>query len=132
MCVIARDFESSFLRALRSPPDNGGRVMFRSHSAHLLRTRGAYGLRARIRARRAGPRNRPRCWAKAVAALQPVGVAAENVCLSGKTGSNRRRVKTTRLPSRPGEFHPEPLTDSGREPLDSSGSCHRAKAAAFH
>src|SRR6266404_2186616 len=36
------------------------------------------------------------------------------------------------LPSRPREFHPEPLTDSGREPLDSSGSCHRAKAAAFH
>ena len=36
------------------------------------------------------------------------------------------------MPSRPGEFHPEPLTDSGREPLDSSGSCHRAKAAAFH
>src|SRR5262245_53921022 len=35
------------------------------------------------------------------------------------------------LPSRPREFHPEPLTDSGREPLDSSGSCHRAKAAAF-
>jgi hypothetical protein len=35
------------------------------------------------------------------------------------------------LPSRPGEFHPEPLTDSGLEPLDSSGSCHRAKAAAF-
>src|SRR5205807_3535134 len=33
--------------------------------------------------------------------------------------------------SRPREFHPEPLTDSGREPLDSSGSCHRAKAAAF-
>ena len=27
---------------------------------------------------------------------------------------------------------PEPPTDSGREPLDSSGSCHRAKAAAFH
>jgi hypothetical protein len=35
------------------------------------------------------------------------------------------------LPSRPGEFHPEALTDSGREPLDSSGSCHRMKAAAF-
>src|SRR5580658_5184790 len=35
------------------------------------------------------------------------------------------------LPSRPGEFHPEPLTDSVREPLDSYGSCHRAKAAAF-
>jgi len=26
---------------------------------------------------------------------------------------------------------PEPLTDSGREPLDSSGSCHPKKAAAF-
>ncbi len=36
-----------------------------------------------------------------------------------------------RLPSRPGEFHPEALTDSGREPLDSSGSCHPVKAAAF-
>src|SRR6516164_6527216 len=33
------------------------------------------------------------------------------------------------LPSRPREFHPEPLTDSVREPLDSYGSCHRAKAA---
>ena len=39
--------------------------------------------------------------------------------------------KPSQLPSRPGEFHPEPLTDSGREPLDSSGSCHRTKAAAF-
>jgi hypothetical protein len=36
------------------------------------------------------------------------------------------------MPSRPREFHPEPLTDSGREPLDSSGSCHRMKAPAFH
>ena len=35
------------------------------------------------------------------------------------------------MPSRPGEFHPEALTDSGREPLDSSGSCHRMKATAF-
>jgi hypothetical protein len=35
------------------------------------------------------------------------------------------------MPSRPREFHPEPLTDSVREPLDSYGSCHRAKAAAF-
>ena len=35
------------------------------------------------------------------------------------------------LPSRPGEFHPEPLTDSGRDTLASSGSCHRTKAAAF-
>jgi hypothetical protein len=34
-------------------------------------------------------------------------------------------------PSGPREFHPEPLTDSVREPLDSYGSCHRAKAAAF-
>src|SRR5215472_6955024 len=36
------------------------------------------------------------------------------------------------MPSRPGEFHPEPLTDSVREPLDSYGSCHHMKAAAFH
>src|SRR5258707_11798852 len=35
------------------------------------------------------------------------------------------------LPSRPREFHPEPLTDSGRDTLVSSGSCHRSKAAAF-
>jgi hypothetical protein len=40
-----------------------------------------------------------------------------------------RRFRT--LPSRPGEFHPEPLTESGRDTLVSSGSCHRAKAAAF-
>src|SRR5215469_5875658 len=31
-------------------------------------------------------------------------------------------------PSRPGEFRPEPLTDSGHEPLDSSGSCHPEEA----
>src|SRR5262249_8959332 len=37
----------------------------------------------------------------------------------------------TRMPSRPREFHPEPLTDSGRDTLASSGSCHRMKAAAF-
>jgi len=36
-----------------------------------------------------------------------------------------------RVPSRPREFHPEPLTDSGRDTLASSGSCHRTKAAAF-
>src|ERR1700729_2819345 len=30
-----------------------------------------------------------------------------------------------------GDFHPEPLADSGREPLDSSGRCRRAKAAAL-
>src|SRR5450830_651108 len=35
------------------------------------------------------------------------------------------------LPSRPEVFHPEPLTDSGRDTLAPSGSCHRAKAAAF-
>src|SRR5215469_17862072 len=44
------------------------------------------------------------------------------------TGHIADITETTRLPSRPGEFHPEPLTDSGREPLDSSGSCHRTKA----
>jgi hypothetical protein len=36
------------------------------------------------------------------------------------------------LPSGPEEFRLEPLTDSVREPLDSYGSCHRVKAAAFH
>src|SRR5271165_3792122 len=36
-----------------------------------------------------------------------------------------------RVPSRPGGFHPEPLTDSGLDTLASSGSCHRTKAAAF-
>src|SRR5271165_6010098 len=35
------------------------------------------------------------------------------------------------LPSRPGELRPEPLTDSGRDTLASSGSCHQAKAADF-
>ena len=35
------------------------------------------------------------------------------------------------MPSGPGEFHPEPLTDSGLDTLASSGSCHRTKAAAF-
>jgi hypothetical protein len=35
-------------------------------------------------------------------------------------------------PSRPEDLHPEPLTDSGRKPLDLSGSCHPLKAAAFH
>jgi len=34
-------------------------------------------------------------------------------------------------PSRPGVLHSEPLTDSGRKPLDLSGSCRPLKAAAF-
>ena len=42
-----------------------------------------------------------------------------------------RKETGQEMPSRPGEFHPEALTDSGREPLDSSGSCHSVKAAAF-
>jgi hypothetical protein len=45
----------------------------------------------------------------------------------------RQRIqRTCSGPSRPRELHPEPLTDSVREPLDSYGSCHRMKAAAFH
>ena len=39
--------------------------------------------------------------------------------------------RTITVPSGPGEFHPEPLTDSGLDTLASSGSCHRTKAAAF-
>jgi hypothetical protein len=34
-------------------------------------------------------------------------------------------------PSRPVDLHHQPLTDSGLEPLDSSGSCHPVKASAF-
>jgi hypothetical protein len=57
---------------------------------------------------------------------QKVAFGAKRTCRAP-----RQRVDPTRLPSRPGELHPEPLTDSGREPLDSSGSCHRTKAAGF-
>ena len=34
-------------------------------------------------------------------------------------------------PSRPGEFHPEPLTEPDVRTLASSGSCHSTKAGAF-
>jgi methylaspartate ammonia-lyase len=64
-------------------------VMLRSYSAHLRR--------GRIRARRAASRNRPRYRTRRSCSLQPIEGSAENVCLSGKTGSNRRRVKMTRL-----------------------------------
>jgi hypothetical protein len=50
----------------------------------------------------------------------------------GERGCRQRRFCTTvEDAERPREFHPEPLTDSGRDTLASSGSCHRAKAAAF-
>src|SRR5215467_3784029 len=45
------------------------------------------------------------------------------------SGSTESLVSGTNLPSRLREFHPEALTDSGREPLDSSGSCHRVETA---
>ena len=57
---------------------------------------------------------------------------------SSPTAEQRRnygrvgRRSCTTGPSRPGDLHPEPLTDSGRKPLDLSGSCHPLKAAAFH
>ena len=47
------------------------------------------------------------------------------------TGVRATAFQPRRTPSRPGEFHPEPLTDSGLEPLDSSGSCHPMRAAAL-
>jgi hypothetical protein len=50
---------------------------------------------------------------------------------SPNNGHYRKRSACLKRPSRPGEFHPEPLTDSGLDTLASSGSCHRAKAAAF-
>jgi hypothetical protein len=52
--------------------------------------------------------------------------------LAGTFGGSSQSGLGHFLPSRPGEFHPEPLTDSGLDTLASSGSCHRAKAAAFH
>jgi hypothetical protein len=45
-----------------------------------------------------------------------------NVRCRGKAENIYSRRVFPFLPSRPGEFHPEPLTDSGREPLDSHGS----------
>ena len=40
-------------------------------------------------------------------------------------------LERPQAPSRPREFHPEPLTDPELHTLASSGSCHRSKAAAF-
>jgi len=50
-----------FLEGFAVAAGQRGRVMFRSHSAHLARRRYAHGC-GRIRARRAASRNRPRCW----------------------------------------------------------------------
>jgi Periplasmic binding protein len=52
-----------------------------------------------------------------------------NTAIQGYLNDNK--VPQLFVPSRPGEFHPEPLTESGRDTLVSSGSCHRVKAAAF-
>jgi hypothetical protein len=51
--------------------------------------------------------------------------------LSAKAAADADMQNRLRLPIRPRDFHPAPLTDSVREPLDSYGSCHRTKAAAF-
>src|SRR6267378_1754187 len=50
---------------------------------------------------------------------------SEIVRLLRKTGSERPTIKVTRLPSRPGEFHPEPLTEP-----DLTLSRHPARATA--
>ena len=52
--------------------------------------------------------------------------------VSGQSGHCSARLLAALRPSRPGEFHPEPLTDPDLTLLASSGSCHRTKAAAFH
>jgi len=68
-------------------------------------------------------------------------VEAENAGIRDSTEDEMRDNVSTHLrnpkwlvcllvPSRPGEFHPEPLTDSGLDTLSSSGSCHRTTAAA--
>ena len=63
------------------------------------------------------------------------GAKAQNVSSCRRTGPIDAQRCSLRfglkVPSRPREFHPEPLTDSGRDTLASSGSCHRTKAAAF-
>src|SRR5580700_5854365 len=55
-------------------------------------------------------------------ALPQAGVSTFGALLPGGQG------EASRMPSGPGEFHPEPLTDSGLDTLASSGSCHRTKA----
>jgi hypothetical protein len=52
------------------------------------------------------------------------------VSRDGDTG--RYRLGLQLLPSLPGEFHPEPLTDPDLTLSRQSGSCHRTQAAACH
>jgi|ERR1039458_1540632 hypothetical protein len=51
--------------------------------------------------------------------------AQANVGFRGNCGSGRRSLKMTFMPSRPGEFHPEPLTDP-----DVNLSIHPARVTA--
>ena len=55
----------------------------------------------------------------------------QGLLIGGEADSNAAARKCVLLRSRPGEFHPEPLTELDLI-LASYGSCHRAKAAAFH
>src|SRR6516165_11110752 len=57
-----------------------------------------------------------------------VSEAASHFRFLGRTGRSRRRLNSSRMPSGPREFHPEPLTDAVHEPLDPYASCHRADA----
>ena len=61
--------------------------------------------------------------------LLPSGRRAGDEGPAGPGGTARKPSPPT--PSRPGEFHPEPLTDPDRRTLASSGSCHSTKADAF-
>jgi hypothetical protein len=82
-------------RARHADPGRGDpeEEQSRCSSPHRLRrgqARALEGIRTLARAQRASQRT-------GRGKLQPIGVAGENVCLSGKTGSDRRRVKTTLL-----------------------------------
>jgi hypothetical protein len=82
--------------------------------------------------------NLPHTTAQRLVALEGIGTLDAQILLDGTAPDqccrNVRKFLPWRrphVPSRPREFHPEPLTDSGRDTLASSGSCHRTKAAAF-
>ena len=78
-----------FLESFAVAAGQWGGVMLRSHGAHLRR-----GPHQSAPHRFA---QSPRCWGEVQASSTAYRGPAENVCLSGKTGSDRRRVKTTLL-----------------------------------
>src|SRR5712664_3748257 len=97
MRVIARDFESSFLRALRSPPDSGGRVMFRSHSAHLRAVASERAALLRAIAPDVGTRSASALQPIAVVGVLNAGNAREPEFCLGSPLDRRVRVRSFEL-----------------------------------